>query len=132
MFNITSASGLKDAIQLLEVDQAIQKQLLEEQFYLTCESLRPINLLKGTLIESISSPHLLENILSASVGLATGYLSKKVVVGMSGNIIRKILGSLLQFGVTSAVTQHPDTIKSIGKYLFRKVFSKNEINAPKS
>jgi len=39
MENITSAAGLKNAIQLLEAEQADKGQLLKAQFYLTYESL---------------------------------------------------------------------------------------------
>ena len=46
MQNITSTAGLKNAIQLLEAEQAVKGQLLKEQFYITYESLKPVNLLK--------------------------------------------------------------------------------------
>jgi hypothetical protein len=49
MQNITSVNGLKNAIQLLEVEQDLQGQQLKEQFYITYESLRPVNLLRNTL-----------------------------------------------------------------------------------
>jgi hypothetical protein len=63
------------------------------------------------------------------LGLATGYLSRKIVVGASGNIFRKLLGSILQFGVTNIVAQHPDVIKSIGQFIFQHIFRKKEINS---
>jgi hypothetical protein len=129
MQNITSATGLKNAILLLEDDQAVKGQLLKEQFYLTYESLKPVNLLKRTLHDISSSPDLLDNILGTSVGLASGFLSKKVFVGASGNIIRKLLGSVLQFGVTNVVAQHSDTIKSIGQVIFQHFLHKKEKNS---
>jgi len=79
MENIISTAGLKNAIQLLEAEQAMNWQRLKEQFYPTCESLKPVNLLKSTLKDMISSPYLIENILSTVLSLATGYLSKKIV-----------------------------------------------------
>ena len=86
MENITSKNSLKNAIQLLEVEQAIQGQLLKEQFYLTCESLKPVNLIKSTLKDIVLSPNLIDRILGNAIGLATGYLSKKIFIGTSGNI----------------------------------------------
>lgn len=130
MQNITSATGLKSAILLLEDDQAVKGQLLKEQFYLTYESLKPVNLLKRTLHDIYSSPYLLDNILGTSIGLASGFLSKKIFVGASGNMIRKLLGSILQYGVTNVVAQHPDAIKSFGQvimqYLLRRKEKKSE------
>jgi hypothetical protein len=127
MENITSATALKSAIQLLEVEQDIKEQLLKEQFYITFESLKPANLLRSTFHEVVSSPHLVDDILGTAVGLATGFVSKKVVmIGASGNIIRKIIGSALQLGITTVVSQHPETIKSIGHFIFQRILHKKE------
>lgn len=124
MQNITTIAELKNTIQLLEVEQAINGELLKEQFFLTYESLKPVNILKNTLKDIISSPYLTANIVDASIGLVTGFLSKKIFIGTSGNIIRKLLGTLLQFGVTNVVAKHPDPIKSVGQYILHKILPK--------
>jgi len=126
MQNITTSTELKNAIQLLEAEQVFNGQLLKEQFYLTYESFKPVNLLKNTLKDMASSPNLINNILGAAIGLGTGFLSKKIVVGGSGNIFRKLLGSIIQLGVTNAVTQHPDAIISLGQFIFQQIFHKKE------
>jgi len=126
MKNITSAATLKNAIQLLEVEQAINEQLLKDQFYLTVESLKPVNLLKGTIKDIATSPFLIDNILGSVVGLATGYVTKKIVVGASSNILRKLLGSVVQVGVSNAVAKHPEEIKTLGQYIFQKIFRRKE------
>jgi hypothetical protein len=123
MQTITATKRLENAIQLLKIDQAIQKQLLREQFQITYESLKPANLLKSSLKEIVTSPDLITNILSNVIGLTTGYFSNKIVVGTSSNVIRRILGSLLQVGVTNTVTNHPDAIKSIGMYFRNMIIS---------
>jgi len=126
METITSIAGLKNAIQLLEAEQTVKGIQLKEQFHLTYESLKPINILKNTLKEVSSSPFLIDNIIGSVVGLASGYLSKKIVVGGSGNIFRKFLGSLLQFGVTNVVSRHSIDIKTIGQSIFQLIFRKKE------
>jgi hypothetical protein len=131
MQNITSTAGLKNAIQLLEVEQTVNGQLLKEQFYLTLESLKPANLLMSSLKNMASSPYLIENILGTFMGLASGYLTKRIVVSASGNMFRKLIGSVLQFGVTNAVAQHTDTIKSFSRFIFQHIFRKKEMNAKK-
>ena len=131
MQNITSAAGLKNAIQLLEAEQAYRGQLLKEQFHLTCESLKPLNLLRSTLNDVVSSPYLIDNILSTVLGLATGYFTKKIIIGASGNIFRKIFGSVLQVGVTNVVAQHPDSVKSLGRFIFQHIPRKKERNSKK-
>jgi hypothetical protein len=131
MQEITSTAGLKDAIQLLESEQAVKRQLLKEQFYITYESLKPISLLKSAINDISSSPYLIDNLSGTVIGLATGYLTKKIFIGASGNLIRKLLGSILQFGVTNVVAQHSETIKSIGQAIFQHFLNKKEMNSQK-
>jgi len=126
MQNITSATGLKNAIQLLEVDQADKGKQLKEQFYLTYESFKPVNLLRNTLDDITSSPFLIDNILGTVMGLTTGFLSKKIFIGASGNKFRKLIGYILQFGVTNFVAQHHDTIQSFGQFVFKYFFRKKQ------
>ena len=132
MQNINYTEELKKSIELLEVEQDLSRLLLKEQFNTIYESLKPVNLLKNTLNEVISSPNLIDNIISTLVGLSTGYLSRKIVVGASGNVFRKLMGSVLQFGVTNIIAQHPDTIKSVGQFVVDRVFRKKEMKSNKS
>lgn len=115
MQNITSYSDLKNAIQLLEAEQGVKGQLFKDQLHLTFESIKPINLIRKSLHDISSSPDLVDNILGVATGIASGFLTRKIFIGASGNVIRKILGTVLQFGVTNVVAKNPDTIKSIGQ-----------------
>lgn len=130
MENITTSVELKNAIQRLTVEQAISGQLLKEQFYFVHESIKPVNLLRSTLHQIVSSPHLMDNIIGMAVGLATGYVSRIAIVGVSGNLIKKLFGSILQLGITNTVARHPDTIKSIGQYFFQHILRKKEKALP--
>jgi len=129
MQNITSATGLKNAIHLLEVEQADQGQQLKAQFYLTIESLKPVNLLRSTLNDITSSPFLIDNIIGTALGLTSGFLSKKIFIGASGNKFRKLIGYILQFGVTNFVAQHHDTIKLFGQSVFQYFLRKKGTNS---
>ena len=126
MQNITSAAELKDAIQLLEAEQSIKGQLLREQLFLTYESLKPVNLLRNALKEISSTPYLIDNISGTAMGLLGGFLSKKIFVGTSGNLIRKLFGSVLQIGVTNLVTQNSEIIRSVGQALIQHFFQKKK------
>jgi hypothetical protein len=131
MNNITSHSELKNAIQLLEVEQAVKRQLLKEQLNIAYESLKPVNILRKTLKDIASSHDLTDNILGTVSGLASGYLSKKVFVGTSGNLMRKLIGSIVQFGVTTVVSQHPDVIKSLGQSILQYFIHRRETSSRK-
>lgn len=132
MQNQASIIRLKNAIQLLEEEQTIKGQILKEQFSLTYSSLKPVNLLLGTMKDIVSSPYLTSNMVDTTIGLATGYLSKKVFVGTSGNLFRKLLGTVLQFSVTNVVAKHPDAIKTFGQYLINNLLGKNKLNSKSS
>ena len=126
---ITNSDELKNAIQILEFDQQIRELELKEQVYLTVESLKPVNLIKSTLHEVASSRYLIDNVLGATVSLASGYVSRKLVVGGSHNIIRKLFGAILQFGVTNVVAQRSDQIKSIAEFIYKRFLRKKEMNS---
>jgi hypothetical protein len=129
MQNINSTTGLKDAIQLLEVEQDIKGQLLKEQLYLALESLKPVNLIRNSIKEISSSPHFIDNVSGIAIGLASGFLSKRMFVGASGNLIRKLIGYILQFGVTNIVAQNSDVIKSSGQSIFQHFLRKRVMNS---
>ncbi len=129
MEKIVSYEGLKNAIQRVEAEQALTGQLLKNEFHLTIEKLKPVNLLKRSIEDMANSPFLIENIIGNSVGFVSGFLSKKIVIGTSANIFRKLIGSLVQISVTNSVKQHPETIKSIGQFLFQLLFTKKTMNA---
>jgi hypothetical protein len=131
MQNITSIAELKNAIQLSEAEHTLKGKLVKEQFYLTYESFKPVNLLTNTLNDIAKSPYLVDNILGTAMGLATGYLSKKVFIGASGNKFKRLIGTILQFGITNVVAQNSETIKSFGRSLFQHFSRKKEINPEK-
>lgn len=124
MNQINSIANLKAAILLLEIKQADEKQLLREQLKITTESLKPINLIKHTLIELTTLPEIKESLLNTVIGLVTGYLSKKIVIGSTNNPIKQILGYALQLGVTGVASKNADDIKSVVGGFISKIFSK--------
>jgi hypothetical protein len=121
---ITSTTGLKRAIELLEAEQADTLQRLKEQSYTAYESLKPANLIRSTLNDISTSPFLIDNILGTALGFASGYFTKRLVVGASVNKVRKLFGLMLQFGITNVVAHHADTLKSFGRYIFQYAFTK--------
>lgn len=130
MENITTSAGLKNAIQRLEYRQIENGQRLEEDFFVVIERLKPANLIRNAMGNIVATPNLVDNIIGGALGLVSGYLTKKLAIGGSGNIIKKLLGTILQFGVTSVVATHPRTITAIGQFLFKKIIRKKEQNTP--
>lgn len=130
MQKITTAADLKSAIQQLEKKQAVEWTLLHDQLLITYESLKPVNLIKGTLRELTTAPDFKGNILDTALSLAAGYLSKKVVVGATHNPLKYLFGALLQMGVTSIVSKNTDGIKSAARHVINNIFRKKDAPAP--
>jgi hypothetical protein len=116
--------NLTEAIGLLKKKQAIELTLLKEQIHTIHESINPINMLKKTIRQVTTSSEIKGSILDAMIGLASGYVSKKIFVGTSHNPIKHIAGALLQMGITNISSKNADTIKSIGDKIIQFVFKK--------
>lgn len=123
---------LKEAIFLLKKKQTVELKLLKEHMQTVKESLKPVNLIKGLFRQVTSAPEIKGDILGSIIGLATGCVSKKAFVGGSNNPITKIIGSLLQMGVSNVASNNSDSIKSIGEKLFQLVFKKSDKTALKN
>jgi hypothetical protein len=126
MNKITTVEGLRNTIQLLEIKQNKELALLKRQFHDTYDSLKPINILKNTFKEFTASPEIKDNVLGVATGLTAGYLSKILVDGVSHNSFTKIVGSLLQLGITNVVSKNTEAIKSVIGF-FTNFFRKKEI-----
>jgi hypothetical protein len=126
MEKINSSASLKIAISKLEEKQFNQGQILKEQFYLTYESLKPVNILKNTFKDLTDSNELTNNIMGTVIGLASGYLSKRIVTGASSSSFRKILGSFMQVAITNFVFRNPENIKSYIQSILHLFLGKRE------
>jgi len=131
MQKITTVADLKSAIEQLKYKQASEWSLLKEQFHHTYESLKPLNILKSTFREATSSPDFKGDLLGTTMGLTAGYLSKALIVGVSHNPIKKLLGTLLQLGISTVVSKNSESIKlladSIVNFFKKKKETKVEI-----
>lgn len=131
MANIKSSAELKDAIHLLELEQEVKGELLKEQFKIVLESFKPTNLVMSTLNNITSSPYGLDTIVSSAVSLGVGYLINRRGISATGNIFKKIIGPVLQYGVKKTVAKHVHTVMSFGRAIVKHYTSKKNINSEK-
>ncbi|MBP4142187.1 hypothetical protein J3S90_10275 [Flavobacterium sp. P4023] len=108
---------LKEAIHLLKLKQDQELLELKDQYYYTYESLKPVNIIKKAFGQMTQSSEFRGNVLSNVIGIASGYLTKKVLVGSTHNPVKRILGTLLQFVITNVVTKK--TEKTIDNEMLR-------------
>lgn len=112
--------SLNEAIAFLENQQKSEAYLLKEHFEFTKQELNPVNIVKDKIQdvkeqfqEAISSPSLKGKLLKGAVGLASGFLAKRFLIGSSSGIVSKIAGTALQTGVSSLLMKAPDNLEEI-------------------
>ncbi len=121
MENIATTARLKEAIELLEAEKAVHLQAMKSNFFQAYESLKPVKLFESTLKEVGSSSYIINNIFNIGFGLLAGFLSKRaMLIGKSGNKSAKLMGLILQLGVTSMVAYAPKALKSFAQRLISR------------
>jgi hypothetical protein len=81
----------------LKEKQKLDLQSLKEQFYETYESVKPVNILKNSLHEVVSSTEVKTDLLKVIVNFATNYVSNKIFPQEKKNPMHKILKKVLKF-----------------------------------
>jgi len=106
--------SLNEAILFLERKQESDLYLLKEHFEFTKEQLNPVKIIKDEFKEAISSPNLTGKIVKGAVGLLSGFVAKKFVIGSGAGIVGKIAGPALQAGVTGLIMKNvPNNMESL-------------------
>jgi hypothetical protein len=118
---ITTAAELEDAIEQLQRKAALQKEALGTQFNVMVESLKPANLLKSAVHNMAEKPGLVNTALGTTVAMGAGALSKKLIMGKSGGLIKKLLGGVAEFAISRAVANNFGFIADKGIKALKKM-----------
>jgi hypothetical protein len=108
---------LQAAIQRLENEQAVTRQLLHEQFKVTIERLNPFSFLKNSALSIAGSPEVRNNLLTILVPLAAGFISKRAGVGNRLPVMLKRAGIILLDGLNRYVSQNPEVVITISHFV---------------
>lgn len=125
MKKLNETDALNELIQLNQQQYDTDLRLLKEQFHIAYESIKPINLIKNLVHEVTASPEIKEDLASNILGLATGFISKKIMIDEKGSTFKKVIGTVLQFAVANVVSKHSANIKAVGTALFNNFFKRN-------
>ncbi len=128
MKNITPNDTLGNAIKLLEAKREEELKDLKEQFRLTYDSLKPINLIKNTFKEATQSTDLKNGFGNAAIGIASGFVARKIFFSSSRNPIRKLAGIVFQSIVSGLAARNSDQIKSTSQKLIHAVTNRIKSN----
>jgi hypothetical protein len=128
MENIQSLSDLEDAIKLLKFKKAEDEKLLKELFYMAYESVKPINMIKNLFKEPVASQNIRDNLLTSSVGLGAGYLSKLLFQGVVRIPFKNFIGSALMMSVENLIAKNPGVVSTLSSLLLNAFSKKSKKN----
>jgi hypothetical protein len=92
---ITTSEELKVAIRQLELEQSEKEQSLRGQFILVRQKLEPASLLKTIINEVFTGPSIIRTVLTTTLGLTAGYLTKRYFTGLPGSLLKRLLSNFL-------------------------------------
>jgi len=113
VYRISNSTDLNEAIHLLEDELIQQKQLIIDQVNVIYENFKPVNVVRDVFREVVSSEEFRSNVLTAAIGISTGYVTKKLVVGKSSNLLKALGGNLLQYGIANLILHPSRIMKSV-------------------
>ena len=126
MENIQNTADLKAAIAELKIQQATDLFLLKEELRITKEKFTISNIIKSGFKQVTATPNISSNILSAVLGLTSGFVTKKILIGKTINPLKRLFGAALEMFVANKVVNNADTLKSVGSVLLNKILPKKE------
>lgn len=110
MYKINSDKTLAEAIRNMEAQRILELEILKRHAEFTLHELNPVNIVKeklhdglSNLGETVTSAGFKNGLLKTGIGLATGFLTKKLLVGPQAGILKKLLGTAVQAAVSGFV-----------------------------
>jgi hypothetical protein len=133
---VENAEDLSRAIAELELKATAKKKEIRETFANVSENLKPANLIKSGLRSVFSGNHK-EELVNILIGVGTGFLSRKLLLGRPHGFVGKTLGKALQWGMAGLVSKNAEKIKEKAGEIIDRIFRKpkpgfNHLPAPGS
>lgn len=117
MSKVNPNDELNSNISLLEQKRDKDFLELKQQLRLTGESMKPSNLIKGAVKDISGSSQLRSMLIKAGIGLALGFVAKKLITKQRRNNKNQILGNALQYGISFLAAKRNNLIKAAGIYV---------------
>ncbi len=110
----TKVSNTDDLeLKILELERRHAQQVgeLKNSAAGIVDSMSPSNMIKNVLSDLKTAPGLKAAAIDTAIGIGTGFLGRKLFVGKSTNIVRKVAGSALQFFLTNVVRKRMPALR---------------------
>lgn len=123
MNKVNLTESLNSSIAMLEQKKREEFQTLKEQLRITGESLKPANLIKGALRDVTGSSQFKSILIKAALGLAVGFVAKKIVASSQHNKKNKMIGNALQYGAAYLASNRNSLLKTAGIAVANSIIS---------
>ena len=111
--SITSAEDLRYEIARLELKQELERAMLKDKLTETYESFKPVNIIRNSIEDMVSSPNLGSGVINTAMGIFAGIIAKKMVTGSTHNPIKQLIGVAMQFGISNLVSKNGDGLRMV-------------------
>jgi len=123
--NIKNTRDLDMAIAELELKAAAQKKDIQETWKEVSENLKPLNLVKSG-VRAVFSGEMNSDLLNILMGVGSGFLGRKLLVGKPGGFVGKTIGRAVQWGMAGLVSKNAEKIKQKAGEWIDRLFKKHK------
>jgi len=129
MQTLNSLQTLEVHIASLEHKQKEQKEAITAEVHDFMESLKPANMLRKLFRSVNESPDLKADMLKGAIGLGTGFLTNKLLLGKINGPFKAILATILPAVMTKAAVEVPEKLKENGLSFLSKTLRSMKIQS---
>ena len=129
MQTLNSLQTLEVHIASLEREQKEKKEAIKAEFEDLKQSLNPANMLRKLFRSVNESPDVKADMLKGAIGLGTGFLTNKLLLGKINGPFKAILATILPAVMTKAAVDVPEKIKDNGLSFLAKTLRSMKIQS---
>jgi hypothetical protein len=126
---MNAIESLDRSIQQAEAEHAAARMAFREDLALAGENLNPSSIIGRMISPNTDKQDMEDQTISPVdnvIGIASGFLTKKLLLGATHNPLLKLAGYLVQAGVTELVSRHPEQVKRAGNKVFQLLSRKKK------
>lgn len=121
-------------IELFDIEERIvelteknnrDRQEVVLAYKIAMNEIQPMNLIKSSLQDLISTPGLGKALLTTGLGMAANYISKQIAEENEEHHSKSTFASFMQVGISALTSKNPQNYKSIGLLLIKSLINKN-------
>ncbi|WP_130733571.1 hypothetical protein [Flavobacterium sp. J27] len=103
---------LDEKIRLLKIKHEHDFEILRAQYHTTIDSMKPVNIIKETIHDFKASKEIKNSLLETTLGIAGGFITRKMMVGKSASLFKKLSATVAQYFVSNFIKNKAEEMTS--------------------